>query len=262
MRPTAVARGVTAALLALATFSVARPAHAEREWVHRDLVLPRGEVALDIGLGIGHAPLPFGGSESGLGLNLELHAGLARDVELGIRTGFRLNTGGQDTQADSYGRPFDTETYGTAFDRVANPELYARWGIARGPNAALGFELRAILPFETGSRFGMVLGLPVVLRTGILRIDTGIYVPILFYDPTVSALSVPFHLWIQASPSLWLGPLFGIRVYTHGGGTEYPVGIGLGTMLAWNVDLRFWFLFPNVDYNEYYGGGVALQIRF
>ena len=54
-------------------------------------------------------------------MNLELRAGVAHDFELGFRMGFRLDDGGQDTQADYYGRPFDTETYGTRFDRVVEP---------------------------------------------------------------------------------------------------------------------------------------------
>ena len=250
---------VAAALLALGG-----TAHAARPFIHRDLVLPRNDVALDLGLGIGHAPAPPGPSQTGLGMNLALSAGLGNGVEIGARTGFRLNDEGQYTQADGYGRAFDTETYGTAGDRVANPELHVRWAMARGPSAELGFELRAIIPIESGSHFGMVLGLPVALGTGILRLDTGIYVPIIFQPNTLTIISVPAHLCIQVSPTVWLGPLFGIRVYNWNGGssTQYPFGLGIGSMLSSNLDLRAWFLFPNLDRNDVYGGGIAFQIRF
>jgi len=123
---------------------------------------------------------------------------------------------------------------------------------------------RAILPIEDHTRFGMVLGLPIALRTGVLRLDTGIYIPIIFYSPIQTAISIPAHLWIQVSPTLWLGPLFGIRVYHQNGASwnQYPVGFGIGSALAPNLDLRAWFLFDNVDDNAVYGGGIALQVRF
>jgi hypothetical protein len=253
-----------ATVIAAVTMWSAGAAHAARPFINRDLVLRRGEVALDLGFGIGHAPTQYGQSESGPAMNLELSIGIARDAEIGVRTGFRLTDAGQRTQADRYGRPFDTEIYELGYDRVANPEIHVRWGIAHGPSAELGFELRAIMPIEQQTRFGMVLGLPVALRTGVIRLDTGVYVPIFFYPDTLTIVSVPAHLWIQASPTLWLGPLFGIQVFHQGGASwnRYPVGFGIGTMLNPALDLRAWFLFPDINDNERYGGGVALQIRF
>jgi hypothetical protein len=257
------ATAAVAAALAV-TLLHAAAAHAARPFIYRDLVLPRGDVALDLGLGFGHAPEPLGPTVTGLGMNLEIAVGVARDAEIGVRTGFRLNDAGQRTQADTYGRPFDTETYGVASDRVANPEFHARWSVARGPSAELGVELRAILPIEAGSHFGMVIGLPIALRTGVLRLDTGLFVPVIFEHPTLTIISVPAHLWIQVSSTLWLGPLLGLRFVDRGGSghTEYPVGVGIGTLLSHAVDLRAWFLFPDVNNDRTYGGGVALQIRF
>ena len=258
------ARVTGAALVVAGLLAASRPARAARPFVSRDLVLSRSDVAFDIGLGIGHYPTPPGITGTGFGLNLALSFGLGGDVEIGARTGFRLDNAGQATRADSYGRTFDTETFGVGGDRVANPEIHVRWGLARGPSAELGFELRAILPIEDGTRFGMVLGLPIALRTGVLRLDTGIYIPILFYSAIQTAISIPAHLWIQVSPTLWLGPLFGIRVYHQNGASwnQYPVGFGIGSALAPNLDLRAWFLFNNVDDNAVYGGGIALQVRF
>jgi hypothetical protein len=242
-------------------------AHADAPWVYRSIVLPRGEVAVDLGLGLGHEPdgLPNNGSITGFGMNLALSAGVTHELEFGVRTGFRLDDAGQVTQADRYGRPFDTETFGTDYDTVANPEVHLRWAVARGSTAELGLEWRVYLPIENNSSFGMMFGLPIMLRAGSLRIDTGLYVPIIFADPTRTVVSVPLHLWIQATRTLWLGPLFGMEVYSNGGGDRYPLGFGLGTSLTHLVDLRSWILFPDISRNEAartFGAGLALQLRF
>ena len=259
-------RSVLASLLVTVTMAGASSAHAAAPWVYRSIVLPRRDVALDFGLGIGHQPLPTG-SITGFGLNLELAAGIAPNFEIGVRTGFRLDNEGQITRADNYGRPFETETYGVNNDRVANPEIHLRWALARGPSAELGIDLRFYLPIEAESRFGFMFGLPIRLRTGVLRIDTGLYVPVIFTEPdTTTVVSVPVHVWIQAAPRLWLGPLFGLRVVNQGGSrSEYPLGFGLGTAVSYNVDLRTWFLFPNMNRDaaaRIWGVGVALQVRF
>lgn len=240
------------------------PAAAGGPWLYRPLTLPQGDVAVDFGMGYGHAPAP---QQSGWGLNLELAAGVARDFEFGIRTGFRLDDGGQVTQADRYGRPFDTETYGTNFDRVANPELRFRWTMARGYSALLGLELRAYLPIENNSRFGFMFGLPIVLRAGPIRFDTGLYVPVIFTEPnTTTVVSIPLHIWIQVAYNVALGPLLGLQVWNQGGNdNRYPLGFGLGVGMARNVDLKTWFLFPDMGQESaarWWGVGVALQVRF
>ena len=252
--------------LPLVALASAAPAAAAPPFVYRDLVLRHGDVALDFGMGLGHAPAaaPID-SINGFGLNLELALGLSRDVELGARTGFRLDDGGQTLRADGYGRLFQTETYGTGGDRIANPEIYALWAVARGAHAELGLQLAAYLPFDN-SHFGMMFALPVALRGGSLRLDTGVYVPMFFHSSTVT-ISVPAHLWIQATPRLWLGPLFGLRVTTWDGhsSVEYPLGFGLGSALNPTVDLRGWLLFPNMNQERAartFGAGFALQFRF
>jgi hypothetical protein len=255
-------------LLALLALTAAH-AEAAAPYVYRDLVLRHGDVALDFGLGMGNLPppLPNASSTKGFGLNVELAVGLARDVQLGIRTGFRLDDAGRLTQADGYGRPFNTETYGTRYDYTANPELHVLWAVARGGHAELGLKLAFYLPIENGSRFGTMLALPVALHAGSLRLDTGVYVPIIFYSPTLTTISVPAHIWIQVTPRLWLGPMLGMRVGTWNGGSSvrYPLGFGLGSMLNSTVDLRGWLLFPDINRDRAarsYGAGVALQFRF
>jgi hypothetical protein len=264
--PTALVRARRVVLVvAAAGVALAAPrAQAAPEFVYRSLTLPRGDIALDLGLGYGHAPAA-NGSVDGFGMNLEIAGGVTRDLELGFRTGVRLDDGGQATQADRYGRPFETEAYGTGFDRVANPELRMTWTVARGAIPELGLEARAYLPFENGTYFGVMFGVPLALRLGTVRIDTGLYVPIIFNPTTTTAVSIPVHLWIQASPTFWLGPLLGLRIESPGGHDAYPLGFGLGSALSRQIDLRAWFLFPDLNRDEAartFGAGVGLQIRF
>ena len=184
-------KGVAAAVLVLSASAGA--ARADAPWVYRSIVLPRGEVAVDLGFGLGHQPdgLPDNSTVTGFGLNLELSGGITHELEIGVRTGFRLDDAGQATRADNYGRPFDTETYGVDGDTVANPELHLRWAVARGSAAELGLEWRAYMPIEANSSFGMMFALPITLRTGSLRLDTGLYVPIIFANPTQTVVSLP-----------------------------------------------------------------------
>jgi hypothetical protein len=241
-------------------------AEAAPEWVYRPLTLPRGDIALDLGLGYGHEPTGPNTSTGGFGMNLEIAGGVTHDLELGFRTGVRIDDGGQATKADGYGRPFDTETYGTNHDRLANPELRLRWTVARGANVLLGLGTRFYLPIEAGSRFGVMFEVPLALRVGSLRIDTGLYVPVIFTEPnTTSFVSIPVHLWIQATSTFWLGPLFGLRIDNPGGHDEVPFGFGIGSALSRQIDLRAWFLFPDLNQDRAartFGAGVALQIRF
>jgi hypothetical protein len=258
---------VAAALTIVAMVSAAAAAIAAPAFVHRSIVLGQGDVALDMGLGIGRAPVSPTASVTGLGMNLELRGGISSGLEIGFRTGLRFESEGRYTRADNYGRTWDTETYGVGNESIANPELRLRWLLARGAAAQLGLELRAYLPFESGTRFGFMLGLPLSLHIGTLRIDSGVFVPIIFTDPTTTTVSVPVHLWIQASGNLWLGPLLGVRVINYNGGSynQYPLGFGLGIGLNSAVDFRTWFLFPQIRGDQAtrtFGVGFALEVRF
>jgi hypothetical protein len=267
-RPSRLAGAVGAAAVAAALTWFAPPAHAAPAFVYRSLVPPRHDVALDLGLGYGHEPTGPDTSHGGFGLNFELAGSVSYDLELGIRTGVRLDGDARVIQADRYARTFDTETFGTGTDTMANPELHLRWLVARGAVAQLGLEGRAYLPIERGTYFGVMFGMPLWLRLASVRFDTGLYVPIIFADPgTRNAISIPLHIWIQASSTFWLGPLLGLRIVNNNPGsyTEYPFGFGLGSMLAHNVDLKAWFLFPDMGRDQaarWFGAGVGLQIRF
>ncbi len=96
-----------------------------------------------------------------------------------------------------------------------------------------------------------------------MRIDTGVYVPILFYNPTQAYVSLPFHLWIQATDRLWLGPLTGVRFQSNGGRVDVPLGFGLGYQIARAVDFKTWFLFQDVANGaaQQWGFGAGVEIR-
>jgi len=268
LQPARRAAGLGVALLL--SFGAARVADAAPQWIFRGLTLPRGDVAIDLGFGAGHQPIDADRSITGYGMNLEIGVGVSPDLELGLRTGIRFGAEGRATRADSYARPWQTETMGPPFptgnETVANPEIRLRWSVARGRVAELGLETRAFLPIEAGTRIGIMLAAPVRLRLGAVGIDTGVYVPIIFRDPTASAIGFPFHIWIQASRSVWLGPQLGIRIVNDGSSsTQYPFGFGLGVALNPFVDLRTWILFPDISRDaaaRTFGAGVALQIRF
>jgi hypothetical protein len=229
-------------------------------FVNRPLTLSRSDWSLDMGFGLHHLRTP---SITGFGLNFELDAGITSFLQLGIRTGVRLGRDGRATQADYFARTFETETYGTNHDTVANPEISLRWALVHTA-VEVALEGRLYLPTEDGSDVGIMLGVPVAIHIGgVARLDTGLYVPIIFTDPDATTLvSIPVHLWFQASHQLWLGPLTGARFH-DGGHTGVPLGFGLGYAASYDVDLKTWLLFPDVDSSsKNFGAGVGLQVRF
>ena len=248
-----------------ATFASLAPAQAE-VFVHRDLTLPNGVWALDLGLGIGHIDQPAPISDvTGLGLNLELKWGLSRALQLGLRTGVRFDTDGKITQADRYGRTFETETYGTDGETIANPEISLRYTLIDSPVTDLALEGRIYVPIESGTKLGFMIAMPLAFHLSpVARFDTGVYVPILLYDSTVTVVSFPFHLWVQATDRLALGALSGIAIHNPGGNTTVPLGVGLNFGATHATDVRFWFLYPNFKgegARDVFGGGIGLETR-
>ena len=84
---------------------------------------------------------------------------------------------------------------------------------------------------------------------------------------TVTIISIPIQLWIQATRTFWLGPVFGLDFVNVGGneGQAFPFGFGIGSDIAPNADLRAWFLFPDISADQAartFGAGVAFEIRF
>jgi hypothetical protein len=248
-------------------FAAAPAARAAGPWVDRSITLPRHDWAFDFGLGIAHVP-----GTLGPGFNLEGAFGVTHAVQLGLRTGFRFNSAARAAEADIFGRPFDTETYGTGVDVVANPEFYVRGALIQGDVVELGLEGRVMSPFSQG--LGLMFGMPLVFHFGrVARLDTGVYVPVLFYDPTQSLVSFPLHLWLQLTHHFWLGPMSGVRVTATDNGpflrpfarsrTEVPLGFGLGYSATRAIDFKAMFLFEDVANGsaEWWGFGGGLQVR-
>ena len=265
-------RAALAVAVAVAALAVAPAPAAAEAWIFRPITLPRGSAALDFGFAIGRQDAGPAGARTGPGVNLEAAFAVASELELGLRLGFRFGGGGRATRADEYARIFDTETYGSytdgggaTSDTVANPEVRLRWGLARGPVLQLAFEGRFFLPIESGSRFGVMPALPLWLRFGAVRLDTGVYVPIIFTDNTTTVVSLPLAVWIQASSRAWLGPDVGVRFWESGARfTTYPFGFGLGYALTHAADLRFRIFFRDIGGSaaaRNFGAGVAFQFR-
>jgi hypothetical protein len=267
-----VRNAVLATLLALAPLLVlgyARPAAAAPPWVDRPITLPRLVFAGDAGLGLAH--LTFQRRDfTGPGINLEAAIGITDSVELGLRTGIRMGDDARLLGADAYARTLWTETYGTAFDTVANPEFRVRWAAYSGRVVEVALDGRVYLPIEQGSRAGVMFGVPLAFHLGsILRIDTGFYVPIVFNDPTTVVLSVPGYFWFQVSNSVWLGPMVGLRHVDPGGRAfshdDFLLGFGLGYQVASAVDLKWMAFIPRVntdrDEPRAFGAGMGVQFR-
>jgi hypothetical protein len=257
---------VTAVVALLAATLAPSPARGD-VFVHRDQILPNGVWAFDLGLGIGHLsePAPID-DVTGLGFNLELKGSLTPRLQLGVRTGIRVGSDGKATEADRFGRTFETETYGTGADTVANPELSLRYAVVDSPTVDLALDGRVYLPIESHTKVGIMLAVPLAFHLSpTVRFDTGIFVPIIFTDPTQTVISFPFHLWLQANNALALGVITGVAVHNPHSTTTVPLGLALNYGISSDADLRVWFLFPNVKGSgatNYYGVGLGLEARF
>jgi len=242
----------------------AKSAAAAPPWVSRGMVQPKGVWAIDAGVGVGHRP-----DITGAGLNVEVAGGLTHSLELGFRTGFRFGSEGESLQVDNYGRLFNTENFGTGHDVLANPEVWIRDVVARGQVVELGLEGRVYLPIENGTRAGLMFGLPLAFHFGTVRLDTGVFVPVLFYDPVRTVVSVPIQLWIEASRQFWLGPIAAVHIRNDPDAfTQVLLGFGLGYQLSREIDFKAQFIFPyingnteNGDGTHSFGAGAGLQFR-
>jgi len=264
-------RTIASLAVVAAVSLVPEAASAAPPWVDRTITLPRLVFAGNVGLGFGVAHTPPR-DFFGPGLNLEGAIGVTDRIELGLRTGIRLTDDARATGADAYGRTFFHETYGTNADSVANPEFHIRWAAYSGNVVEVGLDGRAYLPIENGSRFGLMFGVPLAFHVGnSVRIDTGAYVPVVFYNHNFAALDVPGYFWFQISDRLWLGPLTALRFINPGGPGNVPgshtdllLGFGLGYQVANAIDLKTWILFPAINQDSgarNFGFGVGLEFR-
>jgi len=273
-------RPVPIAAAVAAVCAVAADARAAGPWVDRHLTLPSGDWAFDFGLGVAHVP-----DDSTVGVNAEMAVGVARRIELGLRTGIRFgNLADRSLTADYYGRLFDRQTLdrrtvdgrAEGAEALANPEVRVRGALVRDEVVELALEGRLVVPFADGTDAGLLFGVPLALHLGRrVRLDTGAYVPVVFvpHDTRV-AVNLPVDLWIQATGRFWLGPMTGLAFGTcHGcapapfppAPTDSPfvsLGFGLGYEISHALDFKASFLFPRVsDDSRDFGAGAGIEVR-
>jgi hypothetical protein len=240
-------------------FALTSPANAGPEWVDRGLTMRQFGVSIDAGLGIAHSA--YLDASSG-GLNLEAAFSILDNLEIGLRGGVRFgDANSKPIQADGYARLFDLETYGTGGDVFANPEFRVLGRVLDLSVFELGVEGRIVLPFEAFTRFSFMLGLPMRLHIArILRVDTGVYVPVIFYEngtggPTTNAISanIPAEFWFQVTREFFLGPIAELRIngddgpLAHDQATGLLFGFGLGYQISRFADFKTSFYFPRIN---------------
>jgi hypothetical protein len=254
-----------------------RQALAADVYAARPITLPRFDWAFDFGLGVGHTETrgPNPQSWTGPGLNFEMAVGLTSHLELGIRQGIRLNDDAKIAGADRYGRLYDTLTFGTGVDTFSNPEARITGAIVNAEIVDIALEGRAILPFERGTYFGGMFGVPFLFRIPpIIRLDTGVFVGWFFYphDPNNNAfydgrhpfLVAPGRLWFQVSNRVWLGPMAQVTHSPAINQVDLLLGFGLGVQLARIVDFKTQIYFPDINHDQgarTFGLGAGVQIR-
>ncbi len=248
----------------LAGLVSAGTAAAAPPWVERHITLPEHDWAFDFGLGIAHDYAPPV-SPTGVGVNFEMAVSPVSRLELGFRTGLRMGDDARFTHADEYGRLFDRQSFDTSNATIANPELRVRGAVVRSEVVELALEGRAFLPVNQGARFGAMFGVPIFFHLGDrARIDTGVYVPVVFNTPIDTYFSAPFDLWFQPTAKLWLGPMSGVVFHSVNNHVSVPLGFGLGYQFTHALDLKTQILFPSINDNQgaqSFGVGVGLQVR-
>jgi hypothetical protein len=242
-------------------------ADAADVYVARPITLPRHDWAFDFGLGVGHTEIGgrFPANYTGPGLNFDMAVGVTEAIELGFRAGIRLNDDAKVMGADRYGRIFDTITYGTGADTFSNPEFRITGAVLNSEYIDIALEGRVVMPFERGTRFGGLFGVPFLFRIRpIMRLDTGVYIGDFFYDPNHPFLVAPGRFWFQVGERVWLGPMGQITHFLYNGRVDLLLGFGLGVQLHRIVDFKTQFYFPDINHDpgaNNFGFGAGVEIR-
>jgi hypothetical protein len=273
------------ALGLVALLAVARDAAADKPWIERPLTLPPLHLSVDAGVGFAQyesfvadatgTPVSQG-NQVGWGTSVEGAVGIPFLGEIGVRAGYRFDDAGRLGQADHFARLFDPVPNAPGTDPFANPEIRLRNTLLPLEVVEVGLETRFIVPIAAGSSFGLTPGIPVRIHIPhLLRIDTGVFLPVSFDSPVNYSVDIPVQAFFQVGDAFF-GPFTGIR-YNHrsfvdGAGatqtddsTDVPVGLGGGYTLGGIVDLKAQLRTETVNSPNWakgIGGGLGAGLRF
>jgi hypothetical protein len=231
----------------------ARADEDETRWVDRKMSLAPLVIAIDGGLGLGHwdggnaaavntagltpaqiALLPnVSTSGTGIGFNAEGSIGIIEHLTVGARViGLNFSQDSKISEASGYASAYDLQNIFPLFaggDTFNNPALWGRYQFVDMPNVEVGVEARIFVPFNEGSRFGLMGGVPVAIHLpGSFRLDTGGYVALGAYDPVLFYFHVPAQAWFNVTDSLFLGPLTALNVASFANNTTTSISLGFG----------------------------------
>lgn len=136
--------------------------------------------------------------------------------------------------------------------KYSNPALYGVYRLLDG-DFELGAGLALYLPVESGSKFGMTLGVPMAYHLSpTARIDTGVQLTMSFTDPMVNTLNIPVGVTVNVTDNVFVGARIGLTGNLKGFGDSVaiPLYLRAGYTLANNAtggplaDLVLQFGFP------------------
>src|SRR5579883_1485549 len=278
-------RTLLAAILAAASAPRLAAADDDKAYVDQPLTLRPLHFSAGAGIGFGQYesyttdamgnPVSTG-NRAGVGSNLEVAAGLPFLGEVGVRTGLRFDDAARLGQADHFARLFDPIQSDPGTDTVANPEIRLRSTVLPLSVVEVGLETRFVIPTASGTSFGLTPGVPARIHLPhLLRVDTGVFVPMTFDAPFNYSIDVPAQAFFQVG-SAFFGPFTGLR-YNHRSfvdssgnvqtddTTEIPVGVGGGYTLAGMVDLVAQVRTESINSARWakgIGGGFGVGLRF
>jgi len=202
------------ALLATLMLS-ALPARAQDRRVDDEAVLAALRARASAGFGAAGLIRPGGGGRTlfnaGTGMNAEAAVGLGRGFEAAVRVGARLDDVGRGLRADEVARGYETETFGTGINALANPELRLRWRAVRWQWLEAGLDERFVLPTGPDPNVTEVFGIWMSAHApGRARADVGVDGALTWQSfstgtQVIPALGVPIRLLFSVTRGLFAG---------------------------------------------------------
>ncbi|MGH7270833.1 MAG: hypothetical protein ACREJ3_10425, partial [Polyangiaceae bacterium] len=161
--------------------------------------------------------------------------------------------------------------------QLSNPEVHLRGSLIAERVFELALETRLIIPTDTSttadgqrvSFFAVTPGVPMRVHVpGLLRIDTGLYLPVAFNASTSYSVDVPVQAFFTYQ-NAFFGPVTGVRFNAPGGQlgstTDLPLGLAGGYTLGGRVDLKVQVRTERVNdsswASQYLGGGLGVGLR-